>query len=294
MSQQKEFVSVILPAYNEEATLGMEIDNIRQALTKAGYSHEIIVVDDGSKDSTSKTAEAKGVRLIRHSVNRGVGAARKTGILEAKSEIIITSDVDGTYPHQDIPRLIEAYPDCDMVVGARVGMSVCEPFYRRFPKYLIRQMASHLSGVEIPDLNSGLRVIKKAVAVRYFALLPEGHSWESTITLAFLCNGHPVKFVPINYFKRKGGKSSFHPVKDTYSMILLVIRTTMYFNPLRVLLPLAIGFLGASLSKMIYDWIVYRHIGGVDVTLFLTGILIGIAGFLADLLVMLHRKPPRV
>ncbi|MBI2070497.1 MAG: glycosyltransferase family 2 protein [Elusimicrobia bacterium] len=292
--EDKGLISVVLPAYNEETTLAREIDNIRSIMEKTPYPFEFIVVDDGSKDKTAEVAASKNVRLLRHKENRGVGAARKTGIYEARGEIIVTSDADGTYPHEDIPKLLECFPDCDMAIGART-LVVQEPFYRLWPKNTIRLLASKLSGVNIEDLNTGLRAFKKSAAVRYFSLLPEGHSWESTITLAFLCNGHPVRFVPINYFKRKGGHSSFHPIKDTYSMILLVIRTVMYFNPLRVLLPVSAFFVGASLIKMYYDLMVYRIIGGFDVSLCLTGVLIGICGFLADLLILLHKKsPPKI
>lgn len=284
-----ETISFVLPAYNEAEAIGRELDTIRDALKKTGHPFEIIVVDDGSKDDTARIAQSKDVRVLKHAVNRGVGAARKTGVLAAKGEVIVTSDADGTYPHESIPKLLERIHDHDMVVGARVGMKVEEPFYRLWPKNMIRKLASRLSGVNIQDLNSGLRVFKKSVAVRYLSLLPEGHSWESTITLAFLCNGHSVNYVPIDYFRRKGGSSTFHPFEDTYSMILLIIRTVMYFNPLRVLLPLSLLFLLGSGIKMVYDWIIYHHIGGVDVSLFITGVLIGVLGFLADLFVMLHR-----
>src|SRR5437773_10866088 len=126
-----------------------------------------------------------------------------------------------------------------MVIVARRVEKGTFFFIRKPAKFFIRKVASYLSGVSIPDLNSGLRVIKKTVALKYFYLLPNTHSWESTITLAFLCNHQKVKFVPIDYFKRSGGVSSFHPVKDTYNYISLMIRTIMYFNPLRMFLPLS-------------------------------------------------------
>ena len=287
---KKPRVTICLPAYNESATIGEEIRSIREAMKKTDYDYEFIVVDDGSKDATASIAENLGVKVIRHQVNLGGGVARNTGILEAQGDIIVASDADGTYPNEEIPTMLSFFPDYDMVIGARTGEVVQEAWHRRLPKYLIRKLASKLSGIPIPDLNSGFRAFKKDVARNYFSLFPSGHSWAGTITLAFLCNGHPVKFMPINYYKRKGGHSSFMPIADTYSYILLVIRTIMYFNPLRVLLPLGLFIFAIGFTKTVYDFL-KTHIGGWDVFLMLTSVHFITLGFLADLVAVLHRRP---
>ena len=147
-----------------------------------------------------------------------------------------------------------------------------------------------MAGFPIPDLNSGLRVFRKSVALKYFYLLPDTHSWESTITLAFLCNHQKVKYIPISYFKRSGGVSSFHPIKDTYNYISLIIRTIMYFNPLRVFLPLSFFIFLIGFAKGVYDFIRLGSIGAMDAVMVLTSLMILVAGLLADLLVVLHRK----
>ena len=285
-------VSVNLPCYNEADSIAEEIDKIRRALDGAGIPYEFIVVDDGSRDRTSEIAAAKGVTVVRHPKNRGVGAARKTGILESKHEFIVTSDADGTYPADPLPDMIrQAERDGhDMVIGARVRESGTFTWIRLPAKYLIRKLASYLTREKIPDLNSGLRVIRRSVALKYFYLLPDSHSWESTITLAFLCNHQRVHFHPIDYFKRSGGKSSFHPIKDTYNYLSLVIRTVMYFNPLRIFLPLCLFIVSVGCIKTVYDYIVYHNIGGLDVTIMISGLLVLVAGLLADLMVVLHRK----
>ncbi|MBI4218467.1 MAG: glycosyltransferase family 2 protein [Elusimicrobia bacterium] len=285
-------VSVILPAYNEADSLQEEITRIKKVLTDAQISFEMIVVDDGSTDNTSQIAQSQGVRVIRHPKNRGVGAARKTGILAAQNEIIVTTDADGTYPQEPIPAMLDHLTrnGYDMVVGARRRESGTAYWIRLPAKFLIRKLASYLCRERIPDLNSGLRIFKKTIALRYFYLLPDSHSWESTITLAFLCNHQHVYYHPIDYFKRSGGKSSFHPVKDTYNYLSLVIRTVMYFNPLRIFLPLFAAALSVSCTKTVYDWFVYQEIGGFDVMLILSSLLIFVAGLLADLMVVLHRK----
>jgi hypothetical protein len=181
-----------------------------------------------------------------------------------------------------------------MVVGARTGKKVVFEWPHRYiPKLLIRKLASYLSQFPIPDLNSGLRIIRRDVALKYFYMLPDSHSWESTITLAFLCNKHFVEFTPIDYFKRQGGKSTFAPFKDTYNYISLVVRTLMYFQPLRIFVPLSAFIMLAGGIKIVYDWIVHRWIGSLDVIIFLSGILVILVGFLADSIVIIGRRHDR-
>lgn len=285
-------VSVILPAYNEADSLAEEIDKLKKVLEAHKIPFEFIVIDDGSTDRTFQVAQSKGVKVVRHMKNRGVGAARKSGILAAQNEIILTTDADGTYPAEPIPQMLGSMieKNYEMVIGARTKESGTAYWVRLPAKFFIRKLASYLSREKIPDLNSGLRIFKKSVALKYFYLLPDSHSWESTITLAFLCNHQNVHFVPIDYFKRSGGTSSFHPVKDTYNYLSLVIRTVMYFNPLRIFIPLGSLVLTAGASKTVYDWFVHRWIGGFDVMIILSSLLIFVAGLLADLMVVLHRK----
>lgn len=288
-----DMLSVILPAYNEEDCILSTIDDVDAALTKANIPHEIIVVDDGSTDRTAELARQRSVRLIQHKRNLGVGASRKHGILEARGSIVVTTDVDGTYPNDQIPRLYEELKrtSSDMVIGARVGKNVAFEWpHRSIPKWFIRTLASYLARHRIPDLNSGLRVIRRDIALKYFYLLPDSHSWESTITLAFLCNHRDVVFVPIDYFKRKGGKSTFAPLGDTYNYISLVIRTIMYFSPLRVFIPLSFFIMLSGGIKIIWDWVIYRWIGSLDVIIFLSGILVILVGLLADLIVVTGRR----
>lgn len=288
-----ELLSVILPAYNEEDCILQTIDDVSKYLTEQGITFEIIVVDDGSTDRTGELARQRNVRYVAHRKNYGVGAARKTGILNAKGMYVATTDVDGTYPNDQMGVLFKHLLEnnCDMVVGARIGKNVVRELpHRWLPKFFIRKLASYMSQHSIPDLNSGLRVFRKEVALKYIYLLPDSHSWESTITLAFLCNKQYVKFLPIDYFARKGGKSSFAPIKDTYNYISLVIRTVMYFSPLRVFIPLSFLTIAIAIIKMIYDWNVYQKIGSLDAILFLSGILMILVGLIADLIVVSSRK----
>ena len=283
-------LSVVIPIYNEADTIGADIDQIRDCLVKASIVHEIIVVDDGSKDNGGEIARQRNARVITHSVNRGVGAGRKTGILNAKYSIIATTDGDGTYPNHEMPKLLSYLPEYDMAVGARTGDNVYTSLIRFLPKFLIRKVAEYLTASKIPDLNSGLRIFKKETALKYFYLLPNSHSWESTITIAFLSNNNPIKFMPVDYFKRKGGKSSFTPFRDTYNYISLVVRTVMYFNPLRIFMPTIALFVLLAAASALVDIFVYVHISATTLVILMLTLNLIITALLADLIVTTNRK----
>jgi len=282
-------VSIVIPVYNEEEAIGDDLGTILATMESSGYTHEVIVVDDGSTDRTADIARAKGVKVIQHPINRGTGAARRTGIVQAQGEIIVMTDGDGTYPNQDIPRLLEYLPAFDQVVGARTSEQGSFRCLRAPTKWFIRKLACYLTGMDIPDLNSGLRAFKREVMLKFLYLIPDGFSCVSTMTLAFLCNGYTIKYVPIDYYKRIG-RSKFHPINDTYNYLLTVVRMVMYFNPLKVFLPTSLILLLWGAAKTIYDNTVYRDIRESDVTIIVISIVIGMMGLLADLIVVQHRR----
>ena len=283
-------ISIVIPVYNEEGAIGDDLDTIIATMEGSGYSYEVIVVDDGSTDRTADIARAKGAKVIQHPINRGTGAARRTGILQARGEIIVMTDGDGTYPNQDIPRLLEYLPAFDQVVGARTSEQGSLPFLRAPAKWFIRKLACYLTGMDIPDLNSGLRAFKRAIMLKFLYLIPDGFSCVSTMTLAFLCNGYTIKYVPIDYYKRIG-RSKFHPINDTYNYLLTVIRMVMYFNPLKVFLPSSLVLFLLGAAKTIYDNFVNRRVRESDVIIVVVSIVIGMMGLLADLIVVQHRRP---
>ncbi len=285
-------ISIIIPAYNEEEAIGADLELILKTMDASTYcdDYEIIVVDDGARDGTAEIVQQyASVRLVQHGRNRGVGAARTTGIKHARGDIIVMTDGDGTYPNQDIPRLLDEMGDAHMIIGARRQEKGTLHHLRKGAKWFIRSLASFLTNAHIPDLNSGLRAFRKDVAVRFLPLLPTGHSWVSTITIAFLSDGYTVHFTPIDYYKRKG-TSTFHPIADTYNYISLVVRTIMYFNPLKIFLPMATILAIVSSIKIVRDlFFAYNdrlfYFPANTVMLVLTTLQIGAIGLLADLIV---------
>lgn len=275
-------VTILIPAYNEEHAISATVELI---FKQSGHFKEleIVVINDGSRDRTGEIARKLPVTLIEHERNRGYGAALKSGLQAAKHDYILITDADGTYPLEDIAKLAADAPSHDMVVGARTGDIVHIPLIRRPAKWLITRLAEYLSGRKIPDLNSGMRIFRKDVALKFLTLYPDGFSFTTTITLAMLTNHYRVKFIPINYHKRVG-KSSIHPVRDFTNFTILIIRICAYFKPLNVFVPPALVLILVGLIKGIRDYAVTDHIGLLAGALVLTGIQMLFIGLLADLI----------
>lgn len=275
-------VSVIIPAFNEEGAVHGVVTELREIISQHGLVPEIIVVDDGSKDATAKNAAAAGAKVLRHRSNRGYGASLKTGIAAAKSEYIVITDADGTYPARYIPELLAKLENADMVVGARIGKTVKIPLIRRPAKKVLNWIANYMAGATIPDLNSGLRAFRREIVMQYLSILPNQFSFTTTITMAMLCDNYAVSYLPIDYLARKG-KSKIVPW-DAASFLLLILRTVMLFRPLRVFFPIVIFFLLAGLAKMAVDLTHQPNISASAQLAFMSALLILLIGMLGDAL----------
>lgn len=294
MDDQKPVdVSIVLPVYNERGHLEDEIRRISKAMSESDYSFEIIVVDDGSTDgSSARLREIDGIRLIQFSQNRGSGAARRWGTAQSRGRIVAWTDVDMTYPNEDIPALVEAMESdgLDQLVGWRTSEQGTMKALRVPMKWFIRTLASYLARVRIPDLNSGLRVFRRDVALQFLYLLPRGFSCVTTITMAFLANGYSVGYRPIEYFAREGA-SKFHWWRDTSRYLLQVIRMTLMWEPVRVFGPPAalLGIVGVG--KLVYDVVDKDFRVGTNTLVILGAALaLAILGMLADLVVQLNKS----
>jgi glycosyltransferase involved in cell wall biosynthesis len=284
-------VSVVLPVYNEAGHLEDEVERIRASLEASPYSYEIVVVDDGSTDgSAERLACLEHVRLISFGHNRGSGAARRAGTRAAAGEVIVWTDVDMTYPNDDIPRLVEALRGADQVVGARRKEAGSARVLRITMKWLIRKLAGYLSRTSIPDLNSGFRAFRASVGRQFIHRIPNGFSCVTTITMCFLMNGYVVKYVPIDYAPR-AGRSKFHWWKDTRRYIVQVVRLVMFYDPLRVFVPIALVLFAVGTGKLGYDIVANPVKVATNTLLVLFGAFQALAiGLLADLLV--HMTKP--
>ena len=273
-------VSVVIPAYNEEKSVAESVSELRSVFDSIDAEVEIIVVDDGSKDATAREAKAAGARVLQHRSNRGYGASLKTGIVAASHNVIAITDADGTYPAKYLPQMLEELKHADMVVGARTGADVNIPLSRKPAKWFLRVMANYVSATKIPDLNSGLRVFRRDVAMQYFAILSDQFSFTTTITLAMLCDKYAVSYMPIDYRKRQG-KSKIMPW-DAGSFAVLILRVAMLFRPLRVFLPLAVMCIVYGLIKASIDITRDPNISASAIFAFVSALMMMLVGMLGD------------
>jgi len=275
-------LSIIIPIYNEKKAVRDTIQDIKNTVNNLNY--EIITVDDGSEDNTDDILKTiSNIKIINHPCNKGYGAAIKTGIRNAKGKWILIIDADGTYPVNQIPTLLKYIENYDMVVGARIGENVNIPHIRKPGKWIIGKLVNFLVGRKIPDINSGLRVFKKSIAEEFYHLFPSGFSLTTTITLACLTSDYSIKYVPINYYKRKG-KSSIK-ASHFINFLILIVRVIMYFKPLKFFIYPTFVVLGAGIFFLTFNLIVDKNISDTSVILILSGLQIGFFGLIADLIV---------
>ncbi|MGH7820466.1 MAG: glycosyltransferase family 2 protein [Candidatus Binatia bacterium] len=280
--------TIVMPAFNEAQAIRGCLEAVRSVMDRAGRPYEIIVVDDGSTDDTAEIARREGVGVWALPENQGYGAALKAGIARAAHDLIVIIDADGSYPAEVIPDLLAAAERYDMVVGARIGENVAIPLERRPAKWVLGRLASYLAGRDIPDLNSGLRVIRRGLVRRFAHLLPSGFSFTTTITLAALCNGFLVRYHPIDYHPRIG-ESKIRPA-HAFEFLMLVLRTIVYFNPLKVFLPLGAFFFVGGFLKFLYDLVIGDLSESAIMGLLAAGILWAI-GLLSDQISRIVMRP---
>lgn len=273
-------LSIIIPAFNEAETVGVVVSDILSR--EMPFLCEVIVVDDGSADGTAEAAKSAGARVIRHDKNLGYGAALKTAIRATRTEYILTMDADGQHLVADILSLWEAASKHkhDMVVGQRTGL-MHSRLWRMPGKWLLWRMANYLTRREIPDLNSGLRLIRREVVLRYLHLCPSGFSFSTTITITLLHRGYAVAYVPIQVLKRRHGKSRVS-VSTGLDTIILILRISVLFDPLRVFLPASTILGTAGVLWGLPFALLHRGLSVASMLAIVTAIILFSLGLISD------------
>lgn len=228
-------VSLVVPCYQEEGAVEQTVEDCLAAMARVPGETELIFVNDGSRDRTGAIlaeASAKNPKVVAidNPTNMGYGASLKRGIEQARFDVIVITDADGTYPNERIPDLVEKLADQDMVIGARVGDNVQVPLIRRIPKRILLAFGRLMSQADIVDINSGLRAIRTEFVREHWEILPPAYSFTTTITMAMHMTGRRIRYVPIDYHQRVG-QSSMHPIRDTYRIFATVWRTARRFRP---------------------------------------------------------------
>ena len=290
-------ITIVVPVYNEKDAIRTEMETLLNFTWLNDF--KLMVVDDGSTDGTAdilKQIEPElpdHVRILYQPRNRGYGATLKAGIAVAETEWIVITDADGSYPNERIPELVCQClkSGVDMLVGARTTPNAAIPFIRRFPKWVLRKLANNITQADIPDLNSGLRVFRRKMAMDFSNLICDGFSFTTTITLAALCNGYRVQYEPIEYHVRTGS-SKIRPIYDTLNFVLIIVTTVFYFDPLRVLLPSCVALCGLGGGVALYQLLrTEPNITTVPVIILQTGFMLFALAVVSDLIVKSRNHP---
>jgi glycosyltransferase involved in cell wall biosynthesis len=279
MSQATDTIalSIIIPAKNEAKAIGDVVATARAEYPDA----EIIVVDDGSDDGTGDIAEKAGATIVRHPESLGNGAAVKSGARAAQGEILAFMDGDGQHDAREFGELLEKLDHgYEMAIGARhsgshanVGRLVANGLYNHF--------ASIISGRTIPDLTSGFRVVRAHLFKRFLYLLPNGFSYPTTITMAFMRSGYAVCFEPIQVSKRKG-KSHIRPIRDGVKFLAIIFKIATLYSPLKVFLPISGLFFATGLGYYVYTYFTTGRFTNMSMLVFSAAVIIFLIGLISE------------
>ena len=277
--------SILIPAYNEASSVRATVERVRAACDAASMDYEIIVIDDGSSDGTAEQARLPGVQVLQHPANAGYGRALKTGLKQASGEWIGIADADGSYPVEVLPKLFEQVPKFDMVVGARTGEYYRGSVGKWWGRKSLEAMVHFVTGVWVADVNSGLRVFKKSIALDNITRIGNGFSFTTTLTLAMLLESHFVDYTPIEYLPRVG-RSHVKLGRDTLRTMQILAMAIVAYNPIKMFLLLSYIALIGLVPCLALDAIISGgvHAGVIAAVLLGTSLLLFAFGLVTDVL----------
>lgn len=281
-------LSILIPVFNEQNAVAQTVQDLHAALSSMHEPFEIVVIDDASTDQTASILESlklSNLLILRQPINKGYSASLKVGIRHSTGELIGITDADGTYPVADFPALIKELraTKADMVVGQRPKQQI--PLIRRPGKAIVNTLANTLTGIKIPDLNSGMRVFTRALALEFMHLYPQRFSFTMTITLGALTNDYLVRYIPIEYGKRIGKStmsSGLNGLKNLGHFCSLIVRIITYFRPLRFFAWPSGILMGLGLLLSLISLIQDANIPDSGVLLLVAGLQIGLVGLVAE------------
>ena len=270
-------LSIVIPAKNEAGAIGKAVAGAREIYPDA----QLIVVDDGSSDNTADVAREAGATVVQHPESLGNGAAIKAGARAATGDIIAFMDGDGQHDAAEFGKLIEKLDEgYDMVVGARDSGSHAN-FGRLYANGIYNVVASWLTGRRIPDLTSGFRVARANLFKKFLYLLPNGFSYPTTITMAFLRAGYPITFEPIPVAKRIG-KSHIRPIKDGIRFMVIIFKIATLYSPLKIFLPIGAMFFATGAGWYVYTYSTMGRFTNMSMLLFAAAVIVFLIGLISE------------
>lgn len=287
-------VTVVIPAYNEAPRVAATVAGVRAAVPEA----EIIVVDDASHDGTGDEARRAGATVIRRPHNNGgPGAPIKRGIRSASGDVVVIIDCDGQHDPNDIPRLLAFMGEYDMVIAARPGRGSHENMRRYLGNLLLNKLGSYLIEMEMKDLTSGLRAMRRDVMMDFIHLLPNGFSWAMTSAMAFAKAGYTVRFEPMTMQKRQGGQSTQKLMKNGMKFGVIILRMVSLFAPLRLYTPVGVAMFALGMVSWLLNMFVLApqrglYIPNSAIMLFIGAIIVFLYGLQAESIAALRFKGP--
>lgn len=269
--------SIIIPAHNEAENIGTLVGEIRALYPEA----EVIVVDDGSTDETAKVAHEAGAQVYSHPYNIGNGAAIKTGIRAASGDILVFMDGDGQHNPADVARLLELFPEYDMVVGAR-SVSGQASLGRAIGNKIYNWLGSYVAKFPILDLTSGFRAVKADIAHGFLYLLPNTYSYPTTLTLAVLRTGRSLKYIPIQARCREQGTSGIKLYRDGVRFFMIIIRICTLYSPMRVFLPVSFSMVLLGLINYVFTYFTQGRFTNMSALLLTNGVLVFMMSLISE------------
>lgn len=287
MKDQPTSVSVVIPVFNERDAVRALLERMIDLGQHEQY--DILVVDDGSSDGSGDVIREFPVRCVTHRVNQGYGAALKTGIRHAKGQYVVTLDSDGQHDPCHIHEIVKRLADADMVIAERDAASRQQKT-RLCGKQIIRWVGEYLVEQPLPDFNSGYRGFRKERVAELLHIFPNGFSFSTTSTLAFIKEGYVIDTFEIHVATREGRPSSVRFFRDGGKTLMLMLRIIMLFNPLKLFLPASAACLAAGGGLAGYGYGVYARVPNSATILMTLGFLLFFVGLLADQISLLTRR----
>ncbi|MFA7361568.1 MAG: glycosyltransferase family 2 protein [Candidatus Kapaibacterium sp.] len=285
-------LTIVIPFYNEETALKVLIPFLQKF--SEDNKCKVIMVNDGSDDNSDSIIKSfsftDDFTLIRHKMNRGYGAALKSGIEKCETEYVITFDADGQHSLDDVIVLYNKIisEDADLVIGSRINNDNTEKT-KMIGKFIIRNLSKILIQNKITDLNAGMKIMRSNLAKKYIRICPDTFSFSDVITLIFVSEKNEVIEEPVKVLPRENGKSKI-TLNTAFDTVMEIINITVLFNPLRVFLPLSLLFL---VLGVIWSFKIVLDGKGVSVggsLLIVLGILSLLMGLIAEQLSFIKKR----